>query len=234
MAGVEAVARVAHPTQGLLTPDQFLKGADESVLIDLSRLALVNAVRLSAQLQETGIAMQVAINISVDELLRLPVADLVAMHRPERSDWLGIILEIPERQVISKIESLKPRFPTMHKAGVSIAIDNFGCGSSSLSILNQIPFAEIKIDRSLVQGCASDAGLAKICKTVIQTAHNFGSKAVAVGVATEPDRATLTALGCDLGQGFLLGKPLRKSELDALIAEFNSRSSAANQAQSIG
>jgi EAL domain-containing protein (putative c-di-GMP-specific phosphodiesterase class I) len=140
------------------------------------------------------------------------------MHRPERSGWAGLILEVPERQVIGKIESLKARAPKLQQSGVSIAIDNFGRLSSRLDILNQVAFAEIKIDRFLVEGCSTNAGNAKICKTVIQMAHNFGARAVAVGISTEGDLQTLGELDCDMGQGFLFGKPLSAQQMRALVA----------------
>jgi EAL domain len=139
VVGAEAVARIAHPQLGLLSPDQFLKGADQEALLNLSRAALVDAIRASAHFHQTGIALQIAINISADNLLALPISDLALMHRPERGDWAGIILEVPERQVVNKIEALKTRAPKLQESGVSIAIDNFGRGSTSLTVLNQIP-----------------------------------------------------------------------------------------------
>jgi EAL domain-containing protein (putative c-di-GMP-specific phosphodiesterase class I) len=83
-----------------------------------------------------------------------------------------------------------------------------------------MPVSEIKIDRSLVEGCASTSTNANICKTIIQIAHNFGCRAAAVGVSTAADLQLLTELGCDTGQGFLLGKPMTAPQLDALVASF--------------
>lgn len=203
VVGAEAVARIAHPQLGLLSPDQFL----------------------SAHFHQTGIALQIAINISADNLLALPISDLALMHRPERGDWAGIILEVPERQVINKIEALKTRAPKLQECGVSIAIDNFGRGSTSLTVLNQIPFCEIKIDRSLIDGCATNPANAKICKTLIQMAHNFGCRAVAVGISAEADFQTLRQLDCDCAQGFLIGKPMSVREFDALITSFKGAAS---------
>jgi EAL domain-containing protein (putative c-di-GMP-specific phosphodiesterase class I) len=220
VVGAEVVARIAHPQLGLLPPDQFLKGADQDALLNLSRAALVDAIRASTHFHQTGIALQIAINISADNLLALPISDLALMHRPERGDWAGIILEVPERQVVNKIEALKGRAPKLKEAGVSIAIDNFGRGSTSWNVLNQIPFCEIKIDRSLIDGCATNPANAKICKTLIQMAHNFGCRAVAVGISAEADFQTLRQLDCDCAQGFLIGKPMSVREFDALIASF--------------
>jgi EAL domain-containing protein (putative c-di-GMP-specific phosphodiesterase class I) len=217
MVGAEAVARVAHPEHGLLTPDRFFKGADEEAFLNLSRAAVVSAVRASAHFHQMGVALVVAINIGVDSLLRLPVADLVLMHRPEAPDWAGLILEITERQVVNGIELLKARLPKLREAGVSIAIDNVGARSPLLGVLTQAPFAEIKIDRSLVDGCAGNAGNANVCKSLIQAAHNFGCRAVAVGLSAETDLQTLAGYGCDVGQGYLFGKPMSVQQIDGLV-----------------
>ena len=158
-----------------------------------------------------------AINIDMDNLLALPFADLVLLHRPDCTDWAGLLVEIPERQVINKIDRLKARAPNLQQAGVSIAIDNFGRGASSLDVLNQVAFSEIKIDRSLIEGCATNSGNEKICKTIIQMAHNFGCRAVAVGISAEADFQTVLRHNCDMGQGFLLGKPMSVKQIDALI-----------------
>jgi EAL domain-containing protein (putative c-di-GMP-specific phosphodiesterase class I) len=85
-----------------------------------------------------------------------------------------------------------------------------------VNILNQVPFSEIKIDRSVVEGCATNLGNAKVCKALIQMAHSLGCRAVAVGVSTPPDLQTLR-LDCDTGQGFLLAKPMTAQQIDSLI-----------------
>jgi EAL domain-containing protein (putative c-di-GMP-specific phosphodiesterase class I) len=214
MTGAEMFARVVHPKLGSLTPDQFLKGADEDALRTLSRLALISGLEASARFRNSGIPPRLAININIEDLLQLPINDLISAHRSKHGDWLGLVLEIPERQIIARIGHLKSRFAGLQQSGVSIAIDNVDGGSSCLSILNQMPFSEIKIDRSLVQSCATKPGNATICKTLIQMAHNFGAEAVAVGVSTEEELKMLTALDCDFGQGFLLGKPMSAEKID--------------------
>lgn len=110
--------------------------------------------------------------------------------------------------------------PGLRRAGVQLAIDNFGSGAFRLGVLNQASFAEIKIDRSLVDGCATAAGKANMCRAIVETAHSFGIKAVAVGVATEADLQALFAMDCDIGQGLMLGKPVTLQEFDELIANF--------------
>jgi EAL domain-containing protein (putative c-di-GMP-specific phosphodiesterase class I) len=223
MLGVELVARVTHPERGLLTPDRFLKGANDDALLKLSRAALVDAIKASAHFLALGVNLRPAINISADNLLRLPVTELVQACRPEHKDWPGLILEIPERQMHHKIDLLKVHAPRLRQSGVSLALDNCGLAALRLDIMNQIAVAEIKIDLTLIEGCASNPGAAKICKSVIQIAHNFGAEAVAIGISTEADLRKLLDLGCDTGQGFLLGKPVTMQQMDALIAAFRGK-----------
>jgi EAL domain-containing protein (putative c-di-GMP-specific phosphodiesterase class I) len=217
IVGAEVVARIAHPELGIFTPEQFLKGADEDALFDLTRLALVNAIKTSAHFHELGTMLELSVNIGAEMLLGLPISDLVLMHRPERSDWAGLLLEIPERQVVNKIDLLKSRAPKLKQSGVSLVIDNFGRGSFCVDILNQITFAEIKIDRSIVEGCAINPANSKICKALIQMAHSFGCRAVGVGISTPSDHETLIDFGCDMGQGFLLGKPMTAQQMASLV-----------------
>ena len=220
VTGAEVVASIADPQFGIMTPDQFLKGAEQETLADLTRLAVINALKTSAHFHKLGVALEISINITADVLLQLPMADLILLHRPECSDWAGLILEIPERQIVNKRESLQARLPKLRQCGASIAIDNFGRGSFSFEAISQMPFSEIKIDRSLVEGCGNVSTNANICKTIIQIAHNFGGRAAAVGVSTPADLQLLTRLGCDTGQGFLLGKPMTVQQLDGLVAGF--------------
>jgi EAL domain-containing protein (putative c-di-GMP-specific phosphodiesterase class I) len=168
--------------------------------------------------RELGLAMQISINIGVENLLALPVGDIVSRYRPERNDWGGVLLEITARQFVSKGGALAPIMDKLQEAGIPIAVDNFGVGALYFDVLNQIKCAEIKLDRSIVDGCAADNGKKRICKSIIQMAHNFGAQAVAMGVANEADLATLSELDCDLAQGFLFGKPMSIGEIDSLIA----------------
>jgi EAL domain-containing protein (putative c-di-GMP-specific phosphodiesterase class I) len=219
VVGAEAMARVNHPTFGMLTPDRFLKGADQDDLLNLASHALVNAARSSVHFHQLGLAMQISINIGVENLLALPISDIVSRYRPERNDWGGVLLEITGRQLLNKSATLTRLLTELQQANIPIAMDNFGVGALYLDVLNQIKCAEIKIDRSLVEGCASDAGKRRSCKSIIQLAHNFGALAVAVGVSNEADFNTLTGLDCDLAQGFLFGKPMTVGEIDSLIAK---------------
>jgi EAL domain-containing protein (putative c-di-GMP-specific phosphodiesterase class I) len=221
VVGAEVMARVNHPKLGLLTPDSFLKGADQDDLLNLANQALVNAAKSSLHFQELGLAMQISINVSVENLVSLPIVDVVSRHRPDSNDWGGVLLEVTSRQLVNKSDALKNFAAKLSEAGVPIAIDNFGVGAIHFDVLNRIKCAEVKIDRSLIEGCANDGNKKRICKSLIQVAHNFGARAVAVGVSNGADLETLVQLDCDLAQGFLFGKPMSIEQIDGAIAKSN-------------
>ena len=132
--------------------------------------------------------LKFAININVETLAKLPVAILIEKHRPPDDQWPGLVFDVTETQVLTKTALLKSRIAGLHQAGVSLAIDNFGRGNSSFGLFKELSFSELKIDQSFVQGCASNQDNANICKSMIELAHNFGSKASAVGIETSRGR----------------------------------------------
>jgi EAL domain-containing protein (putative c-di-GMP-specific phosphodiesterase class I) len=131
-------------------------------------------------------------------------------------------------QVLTKTALLKSRFAGLRQAGVSLAIDNFGHGNSSFGLFKELPFSEIKIDRSFVKDCSIDKGNANICKSMVALAHNFDSKASAVGIETGEEAGKLAEIGCDGGQGYLFAKPMTEQELTTMVMA--ARGKPANQA----
>ena len=218
VVGTEAFARIEHPRQGILSPTRFLAGAAEEELLELAGRALINALSLSARFDELGIALQMAINLGVEAIMELPIADLVAKHRPANEAWPGILFEVPETQVISRITTLRERLQQLAKYGVSLSVDNCGRGNSSFAMFRYLPFSEIKIDPSFVQGCASNTGNLNICRSIIQLAHNFSRQAAAVGIETADDARELAGVNCDLAQGYVFGKPMTDRQLIAMVA----------------
>ena len=217
VVGAEALARVSHPQHGIMSPAPFLAGAEEEDLMDLASRALVNALEMSATLDEMGICLQIAINVGVDTLVKLPIAELVSKHRPRNDQWPGLLFDVAETQVVNKITVLREKFHELEKYGISLGIDNFGRGHSSFAVFRYLPFAEIKIDASYVQGCADNRGNASVCKSMIQIAHNFSRSAAAVGIETSADAHELTGMGCDIGQGHLFGKPMTEQGLITML-----------------
>jgi EAL domain-containing protein (putative c-di-GMP-specific phosphodiesterase class I) len=216
--GAEAFARIDHPQHGALPPSRFLAGAADEDVLDLGRQALISALALSARFDELGISLQFAVNLSLEAILKLPIADIVGKHRPANEAWPGIMLEVAEAQVINKITILRDRLQELAPSGVSLSVDNFGRANSSFAMFRYLPFSEIKIDPSFVQGCSSNKGNSNVCKSMIQLAHIFSRRAAAVGIETAEDAKELANLDCDIGQGYVFGKPMLDRQLMTMVA----------------
>jgi len=217
VVGAEAFARIAHPQHGIIAPVHFLASAADEDIIELARRALVNALQFGAKLDGHGTHLKIAVNVDADSLTKIPVAEIVAKHRPRSDHWPGLLIEIPEVQLLNKVVAIRERFQELQKCGVALGIDHFGRGNSSFAALRYLPFAELKIDTSFVQNCAGNKGNARICKSLIQFAQNFERIATAVGIETVEDAQALMKLGCNLGQGYIFGKPMTEQQLVTMV-----------------
>jgi EAL domain-containing protein (putative c-di-GMP-specific phosphodiesterase class I) len=222
LAGAEAVARIRHPQFGILPPGSFLPELDGATLVDLTQHALLATLRDWTMFDAAGFNLHLALNVPVDVLLRLPIAALIGDHRPQSEYWPGLIVEVTEDQIVRDMALAKEIAARLRVDGITVAIDDFGAGYSSFSTLRDLPFAELKIDRSFVRGCATDAASAALCQTAIDLAHRFGGAAVAEGIESQADLQAVMVMGCDFGQGALVAPAMSKeSFLDLLRARMN-------------
>jgi EAL domain-containing protein (putative c-di-GMP-specific phosphodiesterase class I) len=219
LIGVEAFSRVRHPRDGVLMPGAFMSGASEGDLVTLSEQALDQALNASLNFCKLGVNLRPAVNIPINALVKVPVADIVESHRGKFEKWPGLIIDVAEEQIVSDLSLANDITNKLQHLDVSLAIDNFGRGYSSFARLKELPFAEIKLDRAFVTDCGSDKVNAPLCKTVIDLAHNFGSIAVAVGIEKASDALALVSMGCDYGQGFLLGQPMPEERFISLLKQ---------------
>lgn len=219
LAGVEAFARCRHPELGILMPAAFMPGATEAELTTLSELALASVLNGGGRLARLGINMPFAVNIPVGVLVKLSIPDLVHKHRAVVDQWPGLIIDVTEEQIVTDLALATELTRQLAHVNVKLAIDNFGRGYSSLARLKALPFAELKLDPTFVADCGTDRVNAPLCKTVIDLAHNFGSLAVAIGIEKASDATALTAMGCDIGQGFLLGQPMPEGRFISLLRQ---------------
>jgi EAL domain-containing protein (putative c-di-GMP-specific phosphodiesterase class I)/CheY-like chemotaxis protein len=217
LVGVEAFARVRHPQHGLMLPGAFMPGASESSVITLSELALERGLSANLNFAKLGLVMRLAVNIPVNALLKVPVADIVRAHRPKFDKWPGLIIDVTEEQVITNLDWAIDMARQFRPLNISLAIDDFGRGYSALTRVKELPFAELKLDRIFVTDCGTDKVNAPLCKTVIDLAHSFGSLAVGIGIEKASEALALVSMGCDYGQGFLLGQPMPEDRFISLL-----------------
>ena len=193
--------------------------ADEASVLTLAERALVKALQSGLNLSRFDVNLRIAINVPVKCLIKLPVGKIVRDHHPQVDDWPGMMIDVTEDQILSEITLAHELSRTFAEHNVRLAIDDFGKGCATLMKLKELPFAEMKLDRSFVVGCGTDKVHAPICKTVINLAHSFGALAVGIGLEKASDTMALISMGCDLGQGFLFGQPMPKERLIALLKQ---------------
>ncbi len=221
LEGVEALVRWQHPMRGLIAPDQFIAVAEQAGLIDaLSQWVLRAALRQCRAWRRGGLDIPVAINLSPRNLhdQRLPdtIAELLAQHELP-PHLLGV--EITESTLMADPARALDVLTRLRDMGIRVAIDDFGTGHSSLAYLKRLPVAELKIDRSFIRDIVSDESDRLIVRTTVELAHSFGLRVVAEGVEDDLTKHLLTELGCDVGQGFHMSRPLPGPEVTHWLHE---------------
>jgi EAL domain-containing protein (putative c-di-GMP-specific phosphodiesterase class I) len=215
IVGAEALVRWRHPTRGLVMPDDFVPIAEHTGLLrPLTLSVLETAIRDCRRWEEEGVTLELAVNLSVRNLLDLElpndIARLLAQYGlpAERLE-----LEITETTIMSDPARTLAVLARLREQGLGIAIDDFGIGHSSLSYLKRLPVNELKIDRSFVMNMASSENDHVIVRSTIELAKNLGLRVVAEGVESLAVWQQLRELGCDQAQGYFLSRPVVESAL---------------------
>ncbi|MFC0118993.1 EAL domain-containing protein [Pseudoalteromonas xiamenensis] len=226
LLGAEALLRWNSNRLGPISPAEFIPVAEQNgYIVEMGKFVLREALA-NAQTwqQDLPYPLRIAINLSPRQFrdVRL-LHDLQKFMANNVDPKVQIELEITEGLLLSGDDSVKSTLYQLHDLGFMLAMDDFGTGYSSLSYLRQYPFDVLKIDKSFVQDMGHDSGI-QLVNTIISMAHGLGLKVVAEGIETEEQMELLTKLGCDVGQGFYLGKPMPSSVFDELITHFRSLS----------
>ena len=225
VAGVETLVRWRHPRDGMVFPDQFIAVAEEHNLIDdLTRTVLAAALRQARLWQEGGLDLNVAVNVSMDNLVSLTFPNLVARAVNDAGiPAKSLTLEVTESRLMKNPIAALDILTRLRLKGAGLAIDDFGTGHSSLAQLRDMPFDELKIDRGFVNGAHRNSSLRAIFEGSLVMAKQLGMKTVAEGVEDRDDWNFLRAAGCDLAQGYFIAKPMPASELVAWIGTWQAR-----------
>jgi len=217
VTGVEALARWAHPTRGLLAPEAFIPLAEQTgLIVPLTRWVLERALAQGAAWGRAGRPLAVAVNLSVRTVHDAQLPDTLA--------WLlrryalapgGVTLEITESVLMADPPQAHAVLTRLSALGVRVAIDDFGAGYSSLASLKQLPVDAVKIDQSFVQSLGRTATKDRaIVRSIVELGHNLGLVVVAEGVEEEESWEQVRALGCDAAQGYYVSQPLPAPSLD--------------------
>jgi len=218
----EALLRWRHPERGLIRPGEFGQAFDDPALsIAIQGWVLEQALDALAAGRADGGLQALSVNFLACQLQ----GRRAAKHILERLAARGLppsalTVEVTENVVLGRpggpvVECLRG----LRKEGVGVSLDDFGTGYASLVHLRELPADVLKIDRSFIAGLERDAESTKIVRAIVSLAHNLGRKVVAEGIETDDQREFLRRLGCDLGQGHLLGRPRPLARVAAMGRE---------------
>lgn len=210
IVGVEALARWRHPARGMVGPDCFIGVAEQHGLIGtLTELMLSEALSQAQAWRRQGLALKVAINVSMEDLVQLDFPELVLEQAKAAGiPPVDITLEVTESGLMNNPVVPLDILTRLRLKRVGLSIDDFGTGYSSLTQLKNIPFDELKLDRSFVQDAGRDPTARAILESSVGLAKKLNMSVVAEGVETRDDWDLVAALGCDLAQGFFIAKPM--------------------------
>lgn len=219
VCGVEALLRWQHPRDGLLAPCSFLPDAERTGLLpSITAYVFEDALRCCADMRRTRPDFRVSINLSVRNLLDTTLVEQVA--RALRRHGLpasAVEVEVTETSAMTDPSRSVDALVSLRKLGVSVAIDDYGTGYSSLAYLRTLPVQTLKIDKSFVTTMNSEPTNASIVGSTIGLAQSLGMTVVAEGVEDEATLDRLAEMGCDGAQGFHLGPAVATEDLDALV-----------------
>lgn len=214
VTGAEALLRWRHPVRGEVSPGEFIPIAEKSGLIrSIGEWVLNEAMSEAKKWQSRG-PRYVSINVSAVQLRAEGfvgvVRDALARHQLDPSN---VLLEVTETVLVDEIESASSVLVELRSLGLRIAIDDFGTGYCSLSYLQRFPVDILKIDRQFVDEVDGDAKQSSLAKMILQMSATLEITTVAEGIERPTQLAALRQFGCDIGQGFLLSRPLEVSVL---------------------
>jgi EAL domain-containing protein (putative c-di-GMP-specific phosphodiesterase class I) len=218
-AGAEGFVRARHPEHGVLPPDSILTGAAQADLLALTQHILLNTLREWQSFASLGVPIKFSINVPAVALAKLPLAAIIAEARPRAATWPGLVLEINEDEIFHDIALARKVAAELRAYNVTLAIDDFGRAYGAVAQLKDMPFAEMKIDRSLIANCDVDRMNGGLCETIIELAHRMGAKAVAEGIESAGELKALQRMGCDMGQGYLFARPMPRDNFLKLLRE---------------
>ncbi|MDP2143479.1 MAG: EAL domain-containing protein [Gallionella sp.] len=216
LVGAEALIRWRHPERGLLFPIEFLLPIENTELdIEIGDWVIATALAQADLWHRAGLDIEISINISAHHLESHGFADKLKRqlaHYPDLPPG-SIQIEVLETAALKDMAIVSDVIEACREFGVRFALDDFGTGYSSLSYLSNLPVDVLKIDQSFVHGMMEDKGDMAIVQGIVALAQAFGRQTVAEGIETEAHYRTLLDMGCEMGQGYGIARPMPADQL---------------------
>lgn len=216
----EALIRWQHPEKGMISPADFIPLAEETGLIEkIGEWVLRDAAR---QIKEWGSGdlshLRVSVNVSVLQLLRDDMAERVLAILDEAGvDPVHLKIEITESLFMQDMDRVTHILTTLYDRGVTIAIDDYGTGYSSLAYLKKLPFTHLKLDQSFISEVSTDLASQAIVQSTLLMAQSLDIQVIAEGIEEEDQLSLLKVLKAEYGQGFLFSKPLSATDFAVFV-----------------
>ena len=218
---VETLLRWQHPHRGLIPPDEFIPFAERTGAIRLiTRWLIAKAMIQARNWADQGLSIKMSVNISARDLLDSDFSNYVSKRLEENKVKPEMMcMEITESALMEDPLKAKRTVEELHRLGVSISIDDYGTGYSSLAYVKNLPVNELKIDREFIKNMINNKQDIAIVRSTIELGHNLGLKVVAEGIEREEEMQMLKEFGCDQAQGYLISKALTASDMQKWISE---------------
>jgi EAL domain-containing protein (putative c-di-GMP-specific phosphodiesterase class I)/ActR/RegA family two-component response regulator len=220
--GLETFARWRHPEHGMLGPAAFIGALEENNRVDfLDWTMLEMSVERCRRYHDQGIPISISLNLAPETLAHPNFVRQVASTMQRHSvlpDYLTF--EMTESSILSFDADFIERLVRLRMMGFGLAIDDYGTGRSNLQLLARIPFSELKIDRSFVDGASKKRPLGTVLKSCLGLAHSLDRMSVAVGVETRQDWDFLQGLGCTYAQGYHIANPMAADEFPGWLEDW--------------
>jgi diguanylate cyclase len=219
IVGAEALVRWQHPERGLIGPDEFISAAEAHNRIDkLTAFVLERSIAAAANLNRSYGSFGIAVNLSA-QMLQLPnlldtVSCLLDRHGLPTD---RLTLEVTETGQLASHPQKIAMMQALSERGIQMSIDDYGTGNATLEYLKVIPFDEVKIDRKFVAALDQSEADFILVRSTIDMAHSLGRRVVAEGIESEIVFDVLAELGCDVAQGFLIGRPVDLATLSTRL-----------------
>lgn len=220
LVGLEALLRWQHPHNGLLSPNCFIDIAEQSGFINpMTEWVLEQVAEQLRRFRSDGVNVPIAINVSARSLYDSRLLSQLRNNFDSHAFNNGLVeIEVTESVMMADIERGTQLLEKLSELGVSIAIDDYGTGYSSLAYLKKLPIRSVKIDKSFVIDMLASENDAVIVKSTIDLAHNLGLDVIAEGIENTQTWDLLHTLGCDTGQGYHVCRPAPLDGLQQFIA----------------
>ncbi|MBR1221060.1 EAL domain-containing protein [Bradyrhizobium sp. U87765 SZCCT0131] len=205
--GAEALVRMRHPSWGVVPPAYFIPAEGDPHFRSLSEFVIGRALDDWQYFLSQSGPVDLSINLPAAFLTDATAVEQLCLQMPRHPAFSGLMIEISGSDTVRNLDMLLEVARRVRFHNIALSIDDIGADWPDLMGIDRFPFTELKVDRSLITGCADDRLKRSVCRRIVELANGYGARTVAAGVETRADLMAVHEMGFDLAQGFLFGRP---------------------------